>query len=163
MSKANKVTKTIPITLTEELYRATPLTKGTKGSAGFDLRANIEDAEAVIPAGKYVKIPTGVRVALPTNTEGQVRPRSGLAANHGVTVLNSPGTIDSDYRGEIEVILINHSGEDYIVKRGYRIAQFVVTPLVVIEEFESIDSDMFNAHYSDTERGSDGFGSTGVK
>jgi dUTP pyrophosphatase len=113
------------------------------------------DAPVVIAPGQRALIPTGLTVALPAGTEGQVRPRSGLALRHGLTVLNAPGTIDADYRGEIGVILVNLGHESFIVSRGMRIAQFVVLPVlrVRIEEVDQLD---------DTSRGRGGFGSTGI-
>jgi dUTP pyrophosphatase len=124
-------------------------------AAGLDLVAAVAaDAPVVIGPGRRALIPTGLAIALPRGTEGQVRPRSGLAARHGVTVLNSPGTIDADYRGEIQVILINHGTEAFTIKRGERIAQMVIAP-VVQAEFVAV------AALSDTDRGTGGFGSTG--
>lgn len=126
----------------------------TEKSAGMDLTAAV-DASVTIKAGGGVElIPTGIAIALPSGTEAQVRPRSGLAAKNGVTVLNSPGTIDADYRGEIKVILINHSQTDFVVERGMRIAQMVIAKYehVSLNEVESLD---------ETTRGSGGFGSTG--
>ncbi len=127
----------------------------TEGSAGMDVRAAIEN-EIVIGAGKFVLLPTNLRVEIPHGYEIQVRPRSGLAAKHGIGVLNSPGTIDSDYRGEIKIILFNFSNEDFIVKRGERIAQLVLSKVTQaeIEEAETL---------SETERGEGGFGHTGQK
>ena len=127
----------------------------TAGAAGLDLAAAIGlDEELAIAPGDYAKIPTGLAIALPEGFEGQVRPRSGLAAKHGVTVLNSPGTVDADYRGEVMVLLINHGKEVFSLRRGERIAQMVVAPVsaVVLVEVESLD---------ETERGSGGHGSTG--
>ncbi len=126
----------------------------TPGSAGFDLRAAVED-KVVLEPGERALIPTGIILEIPEGYEGQVRPRSGLAVNKGVTVLNSPGTIDSDYRGEIKVILINLGKEKVEIKRGDRIAQLVISPVVKadIEEVEDL---------SETLRGSGGFGSTGI-
>ncbi len=120
-------------------------------AAGMDLRA-AEDA--ILPPGGRALVATGFAIALPRGFEAQVRPRSGLAAKHGVTLLNSPGTIDADYRGEIKVILINHGREAFAVKRGDRIAQMVVAPVtrVVLKE---------TAELSGTARGAGGFGSTG--
>ena len=123
----------------------------TKGAAGLDLRA----AEAcVLKPGERCLMPTGFAVALPEGYEAQVRPRSGLAVKHGVTVLNSPGTIDSDYRGEIKVPLINHGTEDFVIARGDRIAQMVVAAVARVswEEAPGLD---------DTIRGAGGFGSSG--
>lgn len=123
-------------------------------AAGADLYADLE-TDVVIEAGDYAMIPTGIAIALPAGFEAQVRPRSGLAAKHGITVLNSPGTIDSDYRGEIKVILINHGKESFTIKNEERIAQLVVAPVTRCL-FSYADS------LCDSERGSGGFGSTGV-
>ena len=123
-------------------------------AAGADLRAAI-DADIDIPSGAYALIPTGIAIDLPQGHEAQVRPRSGLAARHGVTVLNSPGTIDADYRGEIGVILVNHGREAFTVHRGDRIAQLVVAPVVQARWREE---DIL----SETARGEGGFGSTGT-
>ncbi len=125
----------------------------TNQSAGMDLCAAVS-ADVVIAPGAYTMIPTGYAIALPAGFEAQVRPRSGLAAKNGVTVLNSPGTIDADYRGEVAVILINHGKQDFTVTRGMRIAQMVVAPVrtVMLEEKADLD---------DTARGAGGFGSTG--
>ena len=125
----------------------------TQGSAGMDLVAAIE-GNIVIKAGERVLVPTGFAIALPLMYEAQIRPRSGLAAKNCVTVLNTPGTIDSDYRGEIKVILINHGKDDFVIERGMRIAQMVIAKYeqLQIEEVSSLD---------DTDRGSGGFGSTG--
>ncbi len=123
----------------------------TTGAAGMDLRA----AEAMtLKPGARCLMPTGLSIALPQGFEAQVRPRSGLAVKHGVTVLNSPGTIDSDYRGEVKVPLINHGQEDFIIARGDRIAQMVIAPVTRIgwAEVEVLD---------DTARGAGGFGSSG--
>ena len=123
----------------------------TRGSAGLDLRA----AEAlVLKPGHRALVATGIAIALPANTEAQVRPRSGLAVKHGVTVLNSPGTIDSDYRGEIKVPLINLGTDDFVIERGDRIAQMVVAPVVQVELVEVVALD-------ETVRGVGGFGSSG--
>ncbi|WP_343101041.1 dUTP diphosphatase [Romboutsia sp. MSSM.1001216sp_RTP31141st1_G3_RTP31141_220114] len=122
-----------------------------KGDAGMDLYS-IE--EVVIPASESRLIKTGISIALPKNTEAQVRPRSGLAFKHSVTVLNTPGTIDEGYRGEIGVILINHGKEDFTVNKNMKIAQMVVKPIYDINILEVNDLD-------DTERGNGGFGSTG--
>jgi dUTP pyrophosphatase len=126
----------------------------TAESAGLDLSAAVEDA-VLIPAGGRALIPTGFAVALPPGHEGQVRPRSGLAVKHGVTVLNAPGTIDADYRGEIMVPLINHGAEPFTVTRGMRIAQLVVAPVSAVTLVET-------AQLDETRRGRKGFGSTGV-
>jgi dUTP pyrophosphatase len=127
----------------------------TAGAAGVDLPAAIAAGETLeIAPGKYAMVPTGFAIALPHGYEAQVRPRSGLAARHGVTVLNSPGTVDADYRGEIKVVLINHGDAPFMVRRGDRIAQMVVAPvsMVTFLERETLD---------ETERGDKGYGSTG--
>ena len=126
----------------------------TKGAAGADLCALLE-SPLTIPAGKFAMVPTGLFFEIPEGYEVQVRPRSGLAAKNGVTVLNTPGTIDSDYRGEIKVILINLGTSDFTVNSGDRIAQMIVAP-VTQAQFEITKS------LSETERGAGGFGSTGV-
>ena len=128
----------------------------TSQSAGMDLRAAVpEDEPMVIEPGSVVMVPTGLQIALPVGYEAQVRPRSGLAVKHGITVLNSPGTIDSDYRGECKVILINHGKNAFSITRGERIAQMVIAAHARVdwEERDSLD---------ETERGAGGFGSTGV-
>jgi dUTP pyrophosphatase len=128
----------------------------TDGAAGMDLVAAIAADEPIVLApGVRVLVPTGLAIALPQGFEAQVRPRSGLAAKNGVTVLNSPGTIDSDYRGEIKVILINHGDEPFTITRGTRIAQMVVAPVTrgVFSEVANLD---------ETVRGAGGFGSTGT-
>ncbi len=124
-------------------------------AAGMDLRAAVAvDAPIVVAPGAWALVPTGLHIALPEGFEAQVRPRSGLALKHGVTCLNSPGTIDADYRGEIGVILINHGTKPFMVKRGMRIAQLVVAPVarVAWREVEGLP---------ETPRGEGGFGSTG--
>ena len=124
-------------------------------AAGLDLLAAVaETAPLVLASGKHALVPTGLAIALPEGFEAQVRPRSGLAAKHGVTVLNSPGTIDADYRGEIQVILINHGTEAFTIKRGERIAQMVIAPIVQAELVAA-------STLPSTDRGSGGFGSTG--
>ncbi|HEX9799291.1 MAG TPA: dUTP diphosphatase [Thermoanaerobaculia bacterium] len=125
----------------------------TAGSAGADLRAAVAD-ELWIPAGERRLVPTGLRVAIPAGFEGQVRPRSGLAVRHGVTLPNTPGTIDADYRGEIQVALVNLSPRPFRLRRGDRIAQLVVAP-VAAARFEE------RAALTATARGDGGFGSTG--
>lgn len=125
----------------------------TPGSAGMDLRAAINDSISVAP-GERTLIPTGIRIALPLGTEAQIRPRSGLAIRHGISMVNSPGTIDSDYRGEIQVILINHGQDDFIIQRGDRIAQMVIAP-VLRAAWQQVD------FLDDTDRGEGGFGHTG--
>ena len=127
----------------------------TVGSAGMDLRAAVEENLPVILApGARALVPTGLKIALEPGYEAQVRPRSGLALKHGVTCLNSPGTIDSDYRGEVGVILINHGQEPFVIRRGERIAQLVVArhEQAALVEVEALD---------ETARGAGGFGSTG--
>jgi dUTP pyrophosphatase len=123
------------------------------GAAGMDLAASL-DTEVTIAPGQRALVGTGLAIALPRGFEAQVRPRSGLAAKHGVTVLNAPGTIDEDYRGEIKVILINHGDEPFVVKSGERIAQMVIAPVarVTLVEADSLDG---------STRGAGGFGHTG--
>lgn len=125
----------------------------TDGSAGMDLYANIHEDIEIIPLQRIL-VPTGIFIALPVGIEAQIRPRSGLAVKHGITCLNTPGTIDSDYRGEIKVILINLSNESHTIKNGDRIAQ------MVISKYEKISWDVVN-ELTETSRGKDGFGSTG--
>jgi dUTP pyrophosphatase len=125
----------------------------TKGSAGIDLKAN-NDGDIIIASGDTALIPTGIAIALPIGYEAQIRPRSGLALKSSITVLNTPGTIDSDYRGEIGIILINHGKKDFIVTKGLRVAQ------MVIAKYEKLSLE-FVTELSDTARGSGGFGSTG--
>lgn len=125
-------------------------------AAGMDLRAALAEGEEVTLApGARAMVPTGLAIALPSGFEAQVRPRSGLAAKQGVTVLNSPGTVDADYRGEVKVILINHGDEPVVIDRGMRIAQMLFAPVTrgVFAAVESLD---------ETERGAGGFGSTGT-
>lgn len=127
----------------------------TPQSAGMDLRANIDEPITLKPLQRAL-VPTGLRIALPKGYEAQVRPRSGLALKHGITVLNTPGTIDADYRGEVMVLLVNFSDTDFVINDGERIAQMViakheVTDLIVVTELDQ------------TERGEGGYGHTGVK
>ncbi len=126
----------------------------TSGSSGMDLRAAVKES-IVVASGEGAVIPTGLKMEIPIGYEGQVRTRSGLAAAHGLTVLNSPGTIDADYRGEVKVILMNLGGERLTIDRGDRIAQLVIAPVtrVVITEVEEV---------GETTRGQGGFGSTGT-
>jgi dUTP pyrophosphatase len=127
----------------------------SEGAAGMDLHAAIaDDAALVLQPGARAMVPTGFAIALPVGYEAQIRPRSGLAAKHGVTCLNSPGTVDHDYRGEVQVILINHGAEPFAIKRGERIAQMLIAPVTraAWTEVDSLD---------ETERGAGGFGSTG--
>lgn len=127
----------------------------TKHAAGMDLRAAL-DAEMTLEPGARLLIPTGLTMAIPDGYEAQIRPRSGLAWRNGVTMLNTPGTIDSDYRGEVKVLAVNHGKEPFTVRHGDRIAQMVIAPVqqVFVEEVEELPV---------TERGSGGFGSTGVE
>ena len=125
----------------------------TKGSSGMDLMACIEKSIKILP-GKSALVPTGLSIAIPDDTEVQIRPRSGLAAKSSISVLNTPGTIDSDYRGEIKIILFNHGDSVFIVNNNDRIAQMVLVPILKVE-FEEV-KDLPN-----TIRGSGGFGSTG--
>ena len=127
----------------------------TEDSSGLDLAANIDEQIKILP-GKSEIIPTGLAVAIPKNFEIQIRPRSGLAAKNQVSVLNTPGTIDADYRGEIKVILINLSDKVFVVEKGLRIAQMVVCPVMKVSLKEVANLEI-------TERGSSGFGSTGIK
>tara|TARA_B100001248_G_scaffold125248_1_gene93974 strand:- start:127 stop:567 length:441 start_codon:yes stop_codon:yes gene_type:complete len=142
--------------LIKRLSKNVPLPKyETDGSSGLDLAANI-DIKIEIKPGETKIIPTGLFVGIPKNFEIQIRPRSGLAAKNQISVLNTPGTIDADYRGELKVILINLSDKIFVVEKGLRIAQMVVCPVVraKLKEVETLN---------DTKRGSGGFGSTGVK
>lgn len=128
----------------------------TSGSAGMDLPAAIEETETlVLQSLERTAIPTGLQIAIPDGFEGQVRPRSGLAFRHGLTVTNAPGTIDSDYRGELKVLLVNLGREPVTIERGMRIGQLVIAPVVQanVSEVATLD---------ETERGTGGFGSTGV-
>ena len=128
----------------------------TAQAAGMDLRAAAPEAEPIVlrPGDRYA-VPTGLAFALPEGFEGQVRPRSGLAFKNGVTCLNTPGTVDADYRGEVKVILINHGPEDFTIRRGDRIAQLVIAPVVQAQWAEVVSLD-------ETVRGAGGFGSTGI-
>ena len=124
-------------------------------AAGLDLLAAVSaDAPLMLAPGARAQVPTGLAIALPPGHEAQVRPRSGLAARHGVTVLNAPGTIDADYRGEVQVLLINHGAESVAIERGMRIAQLIVAPVAHARLVET-------AALDDTARGAGGFGSTG--
>jgi dUTP pyrophosphatase len=131
-------------------------TYGTEQSAGMDLYSAVE-SPVTLKKGEIMIIPCGIAISLPTGFEAQIRPRSGFAAKNGITVLNTPGTIDSDYRGEIRVILINHGSQDFVIDRAMRIAQMVIAKHEVAEfeeVFESLEA---------TSRGESGFGSTGHK
>ena len=128
----------------------------TQGAAGMDLRAAVDDSEPLVLAvGKRALVPTGLIMEIPQGFEAQIRPRSGLAFKNGITCLNTPGTIDSDYRGEVKVLLINLGDEDFTITRGMRIAQMVIAPVTQMAVVEVMDT-------SDTVRGAGGFGSTGV-
>lgn len=127
----------------------------TNSSAGMDLRANLDESINLKPLQRAL-VPTGLYLELPTGYEAQIRPRSGLAYKHGISIVNSPGTIDADYRGEIKVLLVNLSDQDFTVEDGERIAQMVVARHETVEWQES-------GALSDTERGAGGYGSTGVK
>lgn len=124
-----------------------------KGDAGLDL---VSVEERTIPAGEFALVSTGICIQLSQNTEAQIRPRSGLALKHGVTVLNSPGTIDEGYRGEVGVILVNHGSSDFVVRKGMKVAQLVVAN-VLSEPVEEVDE------VSESSRGEGGFGSTGIE
>jgi dUTP pyrophosphatase len=127
------------------------------GAAGLDLLAAVPARRPVVIApGAWATVPTGIAIALPAGTEGQVRPRSGLAARHGISVLNAPGTIDSDYRGELQIILVNLGRRRFQIERGMRIAQLVITPVLRAQFFE-------NRVLDQTSRGDQGFGSTGER
>ena len=141
--------------LIKRLSKNIPLPKyETEGSSGMDLTANIEKAIEIKP-GKSVIIPTGLALSIPKNYEIQIRPRSGLAAKNQISVLNTPGTIDADYRGELKVILINLSDKIFKIEKGLRIAQMVLCPVIkaVLKEVDELEK---------TKRGSGGFGSTGI-
>ncbi len=130
-------------------------TYATEQSAGMDLRADVSESVVLHPMERML-VPTGLHIALPPGFEAQVRPRSGLALKHGITVLNTPGTIDADYRGEIKVLLINFSNQDFVINAGERIAQMVVARH---EQVEWVDVEQLD----ETERGEGGYGHTGVK
>lgn len=145
----------INITRLEKEFKDLPLPAyATDGSAGMDVYAAIED-DMILEPGKVVMVPTAIAIALEPGFECQVRSRSGLAANYGIFALNAPGTIDSDYRGEIMIILANFSQKKFIIKRGDRIAQ------LVISRYEKIDWNQVD-NLNETERGAGGFGSTGI-
>jgi dUTP pyrophosphatase len=129
--------------------------KSTSSAAGFDLKACVSESLRLQP-GRRVLIPTGFSIALPEGWEAQIRPRSGLAVKSGITMLNSPGTIDSDYRGEVKVLAINHGDKDFVISHGDRIAQLLVAPVpkVIFEETDQLP---------DTQRGEGGFGHTGSR
>jgi dUTP pyrophosphatase len=150
------MTEAIPVAITRLPHGADlPLPAyATPGSAGLDLLAAVAEPVTLAPGGR-VLIPTGIAIALPAGTEAQVRPRSGLALKHGITIANAPGTIDSDYRGEIGVVLINHGDEPVAITRGMRIAQMIVArhATVAWDERPTLDT---------TARGAGGYGSTGT-
>ena len=127
----------------------------SKAAAGMDLRAALSDPISIKP-GDRMLVPTGLKMAIPTGFEAQIRPRSGLAYRHGVTLLNTPGTIDADYRGEVKVLIINHGEHAFTISHGDRIAQMVIAPVsqATIKEADSLD---------ETERNEGGFGSTGIE
>src|SRR6218665_686137 len=128
----------------------------TSGAAGMDLRAAVDvGAPMTLQPGERALVPTGFIFEIPAGYEAQIRPRSGLAFKNGITCLNSPGTIDSDYRGEVKVLLINLGDEDFLIDRGMRIAQMVIAPVTQVAVLETTDA-------SETARGAGGFGSTGV-
>ncbi len=158
MTELNKIINENDITVAlKPLDHAVGLklpTYATTQSAGMDLTAALEEA-LELDSGERALIPTGLSIALPKGFEAQIRPRSGLAINHGVTVLNSPGTIDADYRGEIKVILINHGKEAFTIERGMRIAQMVV------ERYTHVNWKTVSELEENSERGEGGFGSTG--
>ena len=126
----------------------------TEGAAGLDLAAALDSPLTLLP-GARAAVPTGLAIQLPPGTEGQVRPRSGFAARHGITVLNAPGTIDEDYRGEVRVLLVNLGSEPFVIEHGHRIAQLVVAPITRVR-CELVDG------LDETARGDGGFGSTGL-
>lgn len=149
MKKINMLIKRL-----SESFSDIPFPKyATEGSSGMDVRAAIVEP-LILRAGKVVLVPTNLSVEIPTGYEIQVRPRSGLAAKHGVSVLNSPGTIDSDYRGEIKIILFNFSDSDFVINRGERIAQLVLAEVII---GNLIESEKLNS----SDRGKGGFGHTG--
>ena len=146
----------IPLVRVERPGEPLPLPRYmTPGAAGIDLMADVADPVVLPPLGRAL-VPTGLRLAIPAGFEGQVRPRSGLALKHGVTVLNAPGTIDADYRGEVAVLLVNLGADPFTVQRGERVAQLVVAPVVqaLLEPAVALP---------ETERGAGGFGSTGTR
>lgn len=129
----------------------------TSLAAGVDMRAAIpSDTPIHLQPGTRLLVPTGLAMALPAGYEAQIRPRSGLAYKHGITVVNTPGTVDADYRGEVKILLINHGADTFTINRGDRIAQMVIAPVTQVV-FEAVDT------LSETDRGAGGYGSTGVK
>lgn len=147
---------TVKITRIDEKYNDIQLPEYTTlGAAGADIRAAVSE-DVLIPAGKFALVPTNIKVEIPQGYELQVRPRSGLAAKHGITVLNTPGTIDSDYRGEIKILLINFGTADFVITRGERIAQIVLSKVYTAEFLSS-------SILSETNRSPEGFGTSGTK
>lgn len=128
----------------------------SEGAAGMDLYANLK-VDCTIKTGEIVTVPVGIKLALPVGYEAQIRPRSGLARHYGITMVNSPGTIDADYRGEIQVILINHGSEDFVITRGMRVGQMVISKIERIIFVEVAEEAL-----PDSARGSGGFGHTGI-
>ena len=148
--------KNLQLKILENGYGLTIPKYESEGAAGLDLLAAISESKnIIILPGKAEMVPTGIAIALPKGFEAQIRPRSGLAAKNGITILNSPGTIDSDYRGEISAMLINHSKVNFEIERGMRIAQMVIAPVV---QFNIIKTETLD----ETKRGAGGFGSTGI-
>lgn len=127
----------------------------TEHAAGMDVRAALEERITIWPGGRAL-VPTGLKIELPVGYEAQIRPRSGLAIRNGITLLNSPGTIDADYRGEVKVIMINHGDEEFHINHGDRIAQMIIAPVTQVRMQQTEE-------LNDSERGEGGFGSTGVK
>lgn len=154
-AQANDNSSLIPIRVWDHAKDLPLPAYATSQSAGMDLVAAI-DTPIVLGAGEYAMVPTGISIALPAGYECQVRPRSGLAAKNGVTVLNAPGTVDADYRGEIKAILINHSKTPFTIERGMRIAQ------MIIAKYEHVSWDVRET-LEETSRGAGGFGSTGTR
>ncbi len=148
----NQLTPAVYVQLEDRPGVSIPV-QATAGSAGYDLCAS---QQIMLKSGSFAKVPTGLRISMPVGLEAQVRPRSGLAAKHGVTVLNAPGTIDSDYRGEVCAILINHGQEDFLVEPGMRIAQLVFARVTTVD---LVKTDSLEA----SDRGEGGFGSTGTR
>jgi len=147
-------TLTVPVTTTTNGQGLDFPSYATAHAAGMDLIAAVKDP-LVLKPGDRALVPAGISIALPPGYEAQVRPRSGLALKHGITVLNSPGTIDADYRGEVGVILINHGRDNFTVERGMRVAQMVIAPYSQVKWQEA-------ANLDETARGKGGFGSTGT-
>ena len=145
---------TVNISCTAENSNYLPV-YSSEHAAGADLFAYLPDSSITLKPGERFLVPTGLRIELPEGYEAQIRPRSGLAAKHGITLLNTPGTIDSDYRGEIKIIVINLGQEDFVISCGDRIAQMIIAP--VVRGSFTIDTDL-----SETVRGTGGFGSTGT-